>query len=172
MRGENNILKPINVLFHLLAYFCVHNEKSKYLIDRESCVGCGQCANICPNGAIIPDFMQRVIRKVTIDREKCIGKGLDTILDGPCELTTNPQQHTSLHHTARRRWEVPICQKWTDKILLSRSRVGWAIKLWEPDAAPKVTEANLLIVPMRKKFQGGAESAAWGHLASERQACN
>ena len=37
------------------------------------------------------------------DREKCIGKGLDTILDGPCELTTNPQQHTSLHHTARRR---------------------------------------------------------------------
>lgn len=30
MRGENNILKPINVLFHLLAYFCVHNEKSKY----------------------------------------------------------------------------------------------------------------------------------------------
>ena len=28
------------------------------------------------------------------------------------------------------------------------------IKHWELDVAPKVTEANLLTVPMRKKFQG------------------
>lgn len=54
----------------------VGEDKSKYYIDTEKCISCGQCEPICPNQAIfmLPGTVK--IKKVTINKENCIGCSL------------------------------------------------------------------------------------------------
>ena len=50
-----------------------YDRKTRYLAscERETCVACGRCENVC-----IYDAMEFVDKKPNIDREKCDGCGL------------------------------------------------------------------------------------------------
>lgn len=50
-----------------------HKMEHKVEIPQDKCVGCGQCEDICPVGAIHPAPGQKKISKVSIITENCIG---------------------------------------------------------------------------------------------------
>jgi ferredoxin len=48
----------------------VRNERAAAVVDKEECVNCGICANVCPEEAIVVDEV------AVIDPQRCTGCGL------------------------------------------------------------------------------------------------
>ena len=62
------------------------------IINKEKCVGCMMCAEVCPTGAMWGDFDNRHI--ALIDRDLCIGCG---ICKKTCQFEAISGERKSVH---------------------------------------------------------------------------